>query len=169
MKKLFLSVSIIFLAATFAQAQSPLPKGAKQFNARVGLSGWGVPVYVGMDFGVHPDISVGGELSFRGHRHRHHGVSYRHSIIGVAANGNYHFNRLLQIPSNWDLYAGLNLGFYSWGGDDHDDDHDHGHSGLDLGAQIGGRYYFTPKVGINLEFGGGLAFGGGKIGISVRF
>ena len=39
----------------------------------------------------------------------------------------------------------------------------------DLGFQIGGRYYFTNKVGINLEFGGGHnTLSGGKIGISIK-
>ena len=41
-------------------------------------------------------------------------------------------------------------------------------SGLGIGGQVGGRYYFNDKVGINLEFGGGNAFGGGKVGVSVR-
>jgi len=36
------------------------------------------------------------------------------------------------------------------------------------GAQIGGRYYFTQKVGINLELGGGNAFSGGKIGLTFK-
>jgi outer membrane immunogenic protein len=42
-------------------------------------------------------------------------------------------------------------------------------SGVGLGAQLGGRYYFSDKFGINLEVGGGNAFSGGKFGISVKF
>jgi hypothetical protein len=37
-----------------------------------------------------------------------------------------------------------------------------------LGAQIGGRYYLSDKVGLNLEFGGGNAFSGGKFGVSIK-
>jgi len=40
-------------------------------------------------------------------------------------------------------------------------------SGLGIGAQVGGRYYFSDNVGINIEFGGGNAFSGGKVGISI--
>jgi len=84
----------------------------------------------------------------------------------VSANGNYHFNSLLDIPNNWDFYAGLNLGFYIWNSSD--DYPGSNTSGLGLGAQVGGRYYFNDKLGVNLEFGGGNAFSGGKVGVSVR-
>ena len=89
------------------------------------------------------------------------------TITGISGNGNYHFNRILGIPSNWDFYAGLNLGFYVWNSSsDYPGDHN---SGLGLGAQVGGRYYFNNKFGLNLEFGGGNAFDGGKIGVSIKF
>jgi len=87
-------------------------------------------------------------------------------VVGISGNVNYHFNNLLSIPYNWDLYAGLNVGYYIWNSpNDYDGDH---HSSLGLGAQIGGRYYFTESFGVNLEFGGGNAFSGGKVGISLK-
>jgi hypothetical protein len=68
------------------------------------------------------------------------------------------FQYILNISSLWDFYAGLNLGFYNWNSpNDYEGSHN---SGLGLGAQIGGRYFFNNKVGINLEFGGGNAFSG---------
>jgi hypothetical protein len=72
----------------------------------------------------------------------------------------------LNIPSTWDFYAGLNLGFYYW--NSRNDYPGNSRSGIGLGAQIGGRYYFTNKIGLNLELGGGNAFSGGKVGISIR-
>jgi hypothetical protein len=55
---------------------------------------------------------------------------------------------------------------YIWNSpDDYHGDHV---TGLSLGAQIGGRHYFTDRFGINLEFGGANAFAGGKVGISVK-
>jgi len=121
---------------------------------------------VGLDFGVHPDITVGPEISWRANNDKFDGKKYNHSVIGLSANGNYHFNSLLDIPTNWDFYAGLNLGFYIWNSSD--DYPGSNTSSLGLGAQIGGRYYFDDKVGVNLEFGGGNAFSGGKVGVSVR-
>ena len=60
MRSLFLSLISIFLISGIASAQSPLEAGGIQLNAGVGFSGWGLPIYVGGDFGVTDDISIGG-------------------------------------------------------------------------------------------------------------
>lgn len=165
MKKQILTF-ILVLATSAIFAQNPLAKGQSQINAGVGFSTWGVPVYLGFDYGVHPDISLGAELSYRGYNDSWDHDKYRHSVIGVLGNANYHFNTVLNIPSDWDFYAGLNLGFYSWNSPyGYKGSHT---SGLGLGAQIGGRYYFSNKVGVNLEFGGGNAFSGGKFGLTIK-
>jgi hypothetical protein len=161
-----LSTLLLLLIASFAFSQSPLPKGQNQLNVGVGLSGWGVPFYVGIDHGVHPDITLGAELSYRAYREHWKKNYYNHKIMGVSGNANYHFNTLMNIPQNWDFYAGVNVGFYVWSSQEqYDGDHS---SGLGLGGQLGGRYYFNEKLGVNLEFGGGNAFSGGKLGVSVK-
>jgi outer membrane immunogenic protein len=165
-KKNILLVSVFALFSLTPYAQSPLPVGKAQFNAGVGLSGWGVPIYAGIDYSVHKDITIGGEFSFRSYRENWKNDYYRHGIIGISGNGNYHFNTLLKIPRNFDFYAGLNVGFYSWASPNgYNGDHN---SGIGLGAQVGGRYYFTNKVGINLELEGGDAFSEGKFGVSIK-
>ncbi|MDF1549951.1 MAG: hypothetical protein P1P88_19145 [Bacteroidales bacterium] len=166
MKKYLLLFVLVF-ATSLIFAQSPLPKGKAQLNAGVGLSSWGVPVYVGFDYGVHRDITIGAEVSFRSYHDDWDNDRYNHSVIGISGNANYHFNSLLHIPTNWDFYAGLNLGFYAWKSpDNYPGSHT---SGIGLGAQIGGRYYFTNRFGVNLELGGGNAFSGGKFGITLKF
>lgn len=162
-----LILTFVLVAVTsVAFAQSPISKGESQINVGVGLSSWGVPVYLGFDYGVHQDITLGAEVSFRSYNDNWSNHKYHHSIIGVLGNANYHFNTVLNIPSNWDFYAGLNLGFYSWNSpNDYEGTHT---SGVGLGAQIGGRYFFSDKVGVNLEFGGGNAFGGGKFGLTIK-
>ena len=160
MKKAVLTLLVLVALATIF-AQNPVAKGQTQINAGVGLSSWGVPVYLGLDYGAGKDVTVGGEISYRSYRHKHHSHYYDHSVTGISGNVNYHFNRVLNIPRNWDFYAGLNLGFYIWN-DDYDDDYYDESSNLGLGAQIGGRYYFSNTVGINLELGGNNAFSGGK-------
>ncbi len=164
MRKLSLLMLVVF-SSLAVMAQSPYTKGEKQLNGGFGLSSWGLPVYIGLDYAVHDDITVGGELSFRSYNEKIGTYKYDHSVIGVSGNGNYHFNTILEIPDNWDVYAGLNLGFYIWNSpNSYTGSHT---SDLGFGAQIGGRYYFSDKVSLNLEFGGGNAFSGGKIGISV--
>ena len=165
MKKQFLTfVLLISTIAIFAQG--PISKGEAQLNLGVGLSTWGIPIYVGFDYGVHPDVTLGAELSYRGYNDDWHDDRYHHSIIGFLGNANYHFNNILNIPSPWDFYAGINLGFYSWSSPK--GYVRHSNSGIGLGAQIGGRYYFSNKVGVNLEFGGGNAFSGGKFGLTIK-
>ncbi len=163
---IFLTASIFALAISNVFGQSPLPKGANQLNFGVGLSGWGIPLYIGLDHSVHKDVTLGGEISYRSYNEDWKFARYHHDVIGFSFNGNYHFNSLLQIPRNWDFYAGLNIGFYVWSspktyGGSHN-------SGLGLGAQLGGRYYFNERVGVNLELGGGNAFAGGKFGLTVK-
>lgn len=159
-------VAAISTMSVTAKAQYMLEKGKAQLNAGVGLSNWGLPVYVGFDYGVHKDVSIGAEASFRSYNYGWKGSNYRVSVFGASANANYHFNSLLKIPKEWDLYAGINVGFYSWNyANDYPGNHN---SGLGLGGQIGARYYFNDKIGINLEGGGGNAFNGGKLGITIK-
>jgi len=165
MKKIFLALALL-VAFIAVFAQNPVAVGQTQVNVGVGFSSWGVPVYVGLDYGAGKDVTIGGELSYHAYRENYHDNRYNHSIIGISGNANYHFNHVMNIPRNWDFYAGLNLGYYVWSSPDDYPDSDH--SGLGLGAQIGGRYYFSEKTGVNLEFGGGNAFSGGKFGLSFK-
>ncbi len=72
MKKLLLALSFVIMAG-FAVGQNSSSDRASnyyyspktQLNLGVGLSGWGIPVYLGLDFGVSRDVTLGGEISFR--------------------------------------------------------------------------------------------------------
>ena len=171
MKKLSIVYLVLISSVTYLNAQAPLGKGGTQLNAGLGFSNWGVPIYAGLDFGVHPDITIGPQLSYRSYSERYREFQgniyrYNHSIFVLGFTGNYHFNTLLQIPKQWNVYAGLTLGYYIWTSPS-------GYlgnrgSGIGLDAQIGGRYFFSEKFGVNLEFGGGTT-SGGKIGITCKF
>lgn len=167
MKKFFLlAVSALMLLSIGAVAQSALPKGKTQLNFGVGFSDKGVPLYFGIDHAVHNNVTLGGEVSIRGYKENYRNEDYRHNVLGIAGNFNYHFNTLLSIPRNFDFYAGANVGFNIYNSPDNYDGDDV--SGLGLGLQIGGRYFFTEKVGVNLEVGGGSTYSGGKLGLTIR-
>lgn len=167
MKKISIIILLLIISFSAVNAQAPLAKGGKQLNAGVGFSGWGIPLFAGVDFGIHQDITIGFEGSFRSYSQNIAGTNYGSTIIGISGNGNYHFNRILEIPSKFDFYAGLNLGFYFWSSPSGYTGS--GASGLGLGAQVGGRYFFKNNFGLNLELGGGNTTSGGKFGITYIF
>jgi outer membrane immunogenic protein len=161
MKKLLLAIGLTTTVAQ-VQAQGDLAVKKFQLNAGLGLSSRGMPVYVGFDYGANKHLTVGAEVAYRSYSN----AGYNFGITSVGANANYHFNDILNIDKNFDFYAGLNLGYLMWnlpGG--YVGDYS---SGLGLGAQIGGRYYFNNKLGLNLEFAGGNKISGGKFGITVK-
>lgn len=163
-KALLVIVLVLGVAAMFAQAK--LDKGALQVNAGLGVSGWGIPIYVGADYGIYDldgnlgNITAGGEISFRswndGWKNR--------SIIGLSANGNWHFGELIEMPSKVDLYAGLSLGYVIWSKTTYASSYG---SGLYLAGQAGARYFFTNNLGVNIEAGGGTV-SGLKLGITYK-
>lgn len=164
--------SVLILMSVIVFSQSPVSKGDAQVNAGVGFSNWGLPVYAGFDYCVYPDITAGIEVSYRSKTEDYQSgkyiYEYKHTIWGFSGNGNYHIGNLLKLPEKFDLYAGINIGFNSWqtsGTYTYAGSHS---SGLGVGGQVGGRYYFNSRFGANLEFGGSNAFSGGKIGISIR-
>ena len=171
MKKILACASLLF-AVTTASAQGTLEQNGVQINAGVGISSCGIPVIVGVDYGIARDFTIGAEASYRSKKESVSTEEWRHSVFSIAANGNYHFNRLLKLPSAFDLYAGLSLGYYHWthkysGNVDVTYNGSYA-SGLGFAAQIGGRYFFNKNFGINLEGGGGNV-SGGKIGITYKF
>ncbi len=150
MKKISLLISMLLIAGfTFAQeGEAPLHKGQKQLNFGLGSGYYGLPVYGGVDFAVSNDVTIGPVLQMR--------FGYGYVDFGGFFRGDYHFNRIIGIPSNFDFYAGGSLGFFT------------GSNGLYLSAQVGGRWYWDEKWGLNVELGGGTGYGG-AIGLSMKF
>jgi len=64
MQKLIL-LFVMLAAIGSVSAQNPIAKGQSQFNAGAGFSSWGVPVYVGLDFGVNRNVTLGGEWPYK--------------------------------------------------------------------------------------------------------
>lgn len=171
MKKFILMIAFGFISnGIFAQA--PLEVGGVQLNAGLGLSGWGVPVYVGVDFGIVRDVTLGAQVSFQNDNQSYYGKDYSSSAVGVGINGNYHFNRILDIPSKFDFYAGANLTYYVWNYDKFYKDNNipnPNNTSFGPGLQVGGRYFFNKNFGLNLELGGDTGTRGAKFGITYKF
>ena len=65
MKKIKTAILLLMMSSSYSFAQSPIAKGQAQINIGLGLSNWGIPVYAGLDYGIHKDITLGAEMSFR--------------------------------------------------------------------------------------------------------
>ena len=167
MKKILI-LTVACLSTVVTLAQNPLKKGEKQLNTGVGLGSFGTPIYVGLEFGIHEDISLAGDVSYQSEKNS----LVKSSAIGVSLKGNYHFNRILKIDEKWDFYAGAGLNYFNFNnkyvGFDTSYDFDYD-SGIGFDIQAGGRYFFSDKFGINLEYGGGSTLSGGRLGITYKF
>jgi outer membrane immunogenic protein len=149
MKKNILVCFLLCVAGITGQAQNQ----EDHFNAGVGLDGRGIPIYGSYDWGLTGDFNLGVGLSLATG-----GNDIDGGILGAGFFSQWYGDRVLGLPDEFDAYGGLGLYYYNYkGGDD-----------IDLGLFIGGRYYVNDAIGVNLEFGGGTAIAGGKVGISWR-
>ncbi len=171
MKKiLFLIVALVAATLTFGQR---VTEGEIQVNGGLGfgLGGWSVPIYAGVDYGIYPDITVGGIVNFASKTYNYGLYSNTGRWFSLGAKGDYHFNTLLELPDIWDVYAGATLFYnsFSYSNDWEGGYADFDSSGIGFGLQTGGRYYFTDNFAANVEFWGSTFTSGGRIGISYKF
>ena len=177
-----LAVLGLFLATATASAQQGLGQNKFQINGGVGLSGLGVPVYLGLDYGIARDFTIGAEVSYSSKKESNGYFEDRYSIFGFSVNGNYYFDRILKLPKEFDFYAGATLGYFNisnsqtYSGPSSLQPYyerlytsSFASSGVNLELQVGGRYFFTKNLGVNLEFGGGIFTVGGKLGLTYKF
>ena len=126
------------------------------FNLGLGLNnGWGIPISGTYDWGFRQDFNLGVGLSVGLDVDDGQGSE---TALGAGFFTQWYADRILEIPSSLDVYAGLGVFYYTR--DSADD--------LDLNLFIGGRYYFNETLGVNLELGGGTVFSGGRVGLSWR-
>ncbi|MCK5816252.1 MAG: hypothetical protein KAH07_09945 [Flavobacteriaceae bacterium] len=85
--------------------------------------------------------------------------------LTLGVKSNYYFDTLFKLPAAWDVYGGAGVGF-ALGLDDNNGNND---SDLDIGLQVGGRWFWNDKWGVYLEFGGGHTSGGtAGLGVTMK-
>ncbi|MCX6224075.1 MAG: hypothetical protein NTV01_04905 [Bacteroidia bacterium] len=167
MKKFAMTICALALVA-FSFGQTSDNKGKLQFNAGIGYN-WGGIVYVGADYFIMDDISIGAEAELGFYSYWHYDEHDLTDLLGgwrtgifiaPSVNGNYHFNRLLKIPEKFDVYAGVTTGFYIGR-------HDYSFP-FDFSTHIGGRLKMNSKMWLHAETGWGWRSGGAKIGFTFK-
>lgn len=178
MKKFHFSLLFVLslLVGTQSFAQYVPDKGSKLLNVGVGVGGYGFGGYAGYGFstgvaigasfeaGVYKNITVGGFADYR--RVGYVGISGGTNYIYIGARGSYHFNELLNLATDKaDLYAGIGLGYLSA---PVDAAYYVGYSSgkIILPIHLGGRYFFSDKVGGFAELASDVA--PLKIGVTFK-
>lgn len=150
-------------------------KGDNLLNIGVGISSYfyGHPIGASYEAGITDDISVGAQIDYNSGNYGdyyYNNARWRYTSTYVGARGSFHVNRLLRLNTQKvDLYAGLGLGYrtFRWNDSNYGYGYDY-RSGLFLNYFVGGKYYFTDKVGAFLELGyTGLS--SSRVGLSIKF
>lgn len=85
------------------------------------------------------------------------------SWLTAGVKGNYYFDNLLSITDPFDFYAGANAGYrFPF------IDNAGSNAGFDAGLQVGGRWFWSEKMGLYLELGGGMGGAMGGLGLTLR-
>ncbi|MCX7548320.1 hypothetical protein OS188_10195 [Xanthomarina sp. F1114] len=137
---LFTMALMISVASVFGQAR-------KELN--FGLVG------VNYEIPVHKDVTIAPGV----------GTNFDFDWVTLGVKANYYFDNLFGITNAaWDVYGGANAGYAIYTGD-HDWDHD---SGIDIGLQVGGRWFWNDKWGLYAEFSGGINTVMPAIGVTMK-
>jgi len=110
--------------------------------------------------GISYDIPVASAIAITPYA----GTNLNLDWLNLGVKANYYFDELIGIPEAFDFYAGVGAGFSTWIGGGVSET-----SGIDIGLQVGGRWFWSEKWGLYLEFGGGHHSGGtAGLGITMR-
>jgi len=166
MKKYAVLVVMTAMLVSFNQISKAqgFKEGGIDLNLGLGFtsSNGFIPVFFGGNYMIKDFISVGAEVQFRLDHDNYgwYGNDYKYHRSGFAflTRADYHFNKLLKLPEQFDVYAGIDLGpaFY---GSYKSDDTDYEWADSDdfyflAGPHAGGHWMFADKFGLNAEFGG---------------
>ena len=161
-----------FLLTSIAFAQNgAFKKGDKLLNAGIGVNSFysgGIPFGASFEVGISDAISVGGGIDYLS---SNYSGLMKFTAMYFGARANYHFNELLNINNEKvDLYGGLTLGYRSFSWNDKEDFGLGGSygSGLFLGGLVGGKYYFSDKIGAFVELGA-IGSTNARLGVAFKF
>lgn len=146
MKKLVLVFAFLLIGKfSFAQAW----EGKRDQKVQIGLNGWGngTGLTATYDYGFSNMFSVGAgaNLYFSGYKDGN-----KNNNVYVFGRLNAHLQETFGLPSQWDVYPGLDLGIIG--------------NTFGLGAHLGVRYFFNDNIGAFLEAGNN-----GSLGVSFSF
>lgn len=179
MRKISLTI-LLLIAGTITQAQQ-FRQGTTVANLGIGLGtslgGLGKvrpAISLSIDRGVWDVggpgvVSLGGYVGNTGYKYTDLGYTAKWNYTIIGLRGAYHYNGFSNIP-DLDVYGGAMLGYNiaRYSSDTNDDllANSYG-SGIGLSGFIGGRWFFTEKLGVHAELGYGVSIL--AIGLTYKF
>ena len=165
-KKVFLAALALIGSVSLANAQEVFHKGTTAINAGIGLGSYysGItipPLSVSLDYGVadnlingnNGSISVGGFAGYTASSHTYGAYKSTFSYIALGGRGAFHY----QFAPKLDTYAGMMISYdISSASSNNVDTSWVATSGIHWSLFLGGRYFFTEKIGGFAELGYGF-------------
>ena len=166
-KKVFLAALALIGSVSLANAQEVFHKGTTAINAGIGLGSYysGItipPLSVSLDYGVadnlingnNGSISVGGFVGYAGGSQTYGTYKSSFSYIALGGRGAFHY----QFAPKLDTYAGLMVSYDIVSASSNSDyaGVSVATSGINWTLFLGGRYFFTEKIGAFAELGYGF-------------
>jgi len=90
------------------------------------------------------------------------GINPNFNWLSAGVKANYYFDTLLELPSEWDVYAGVNTG-YAFAIKNNSDV-----NCFDIGLHVGGRWFWCDRWGVFLELGSGIVGATSGLGITMK-
>ncbi|MBV7440132.1 hypothetical protein KRX57_01735 [Weeksellaceae bacterium TAE3-ERU29] len=134
-------LSLLFSGTSFLSAQAFKGYGDKKVQVGFIPYGYGNGLGGALDYGLTNVFSAGAGAEF------YFGEGSNNFYL--FGRGDLHLTELLSMPSQMDLYPGIDLGLA--GGK------------IGLGGHLGFRYFFTNNIGAYIEFGSR-----GSLGVSIN-
>ncbi|HIP49747.1 MAG TPA: hypothetical protein EYG92_12390 [Lutibacter sp.] len=138
MRKLLI-VLITLISFSTLQAQSFTGQGDQKLQAGFTFYGYGTGIKATYDYGLNESFSIGVGANF-------FNSGIYSSGFFIFGRGDYHFQEIIDIPNELDVYIGAELGLI-------------GKSNFGIGGHIGARYEFANNLSAFLEVGNNGAIG----------
>ena len=119
-----------------------------------------IPVTVGGNFMILDYLSVGGEIGLRMDNTKYYysiavgNQKFKRMGGDFITRGDYHFNELLHLPGEFDVFAGVDIGV-AFFGDYKYDSYTYNTTNVYFlaGPHVGGKWFFSEKFGLHAIMG----------------
>lgn len=164
-------LGLVILMSPVLASQKEFAKGNKFITPQLAINETTIPFGVNFEYAYTKNIGIGGTAMLWSWSNEW----AKQTLVSLSADAAYHFTKLN--AEKMDIYAGGYVGFgiYSFSWKDKNGDEDEsgiGSSGLRIGPLVGARYYFNPKLAVNLRLDGSLTGNwsgfGATIGLTIK-